>query len=480
MTTTKLIAHNTAIQIIGKSLSTVLGLVAVGIMTRTLGAEKFGWYVTATGFLQFIGIFSDFGFTAITAKMLSEATYDKTRLLNNLFTWRFLTALFFQGLAPLIILFFPYPTPIKLAVIIMAISFFAISLNQIFIGYYQSNLKMATQITGELLGRFLLVGGLIFISLEKYGFLPAMTVITTASVAYTFYLWQQSEGVHFEIDRTISRSILQKIWPTATTVIFNVFYLQGDRVILPLYVSQTDMAIYGAAYRVLDIVIQSAWMIMGIMMPLVAFAWSKKLTDEFKKRYQMSLDLVSLVLLPIMFGVMALSEPIMRLIGGQQFAQSGAILQLLSIAIIGISFGNIFGYLVLAIDRQKQAIWIYFSDAIITVALYFILIRRYGIYGSAVAAIFSELYAGIGLMFLANHYANFKPHFKTVLKIILASSTMGFAVYQTHPFFVYITSDIPHLDILASILFGILIYGALIFLLKIISKNTLREVLLKK
>ena len=465
MSLTKSIAKNTAVQIIGKTISTVLGLVAVGIMTRTLGVEKFGWYVTATGFLQFIGIFSDFGFTAITAKMLSEPELDKTKLLNNLFTWRFITALFFQGLAPLVILLFPYPAPIKMAVAIMSLSFFAISVNQIFIGYCQSTLKMALQMTGEILGRVILVVGLLLISAKNYGFLPAMGIITLASVAYTFYLWAKSPPVKFSIDKAISKIIFQKIWPTAITVIFNAFYLQGDRVILPLYTTQTDVALYGAAYRILDVVTQSAWMIMGIMMPLVTFAWSRNLTDEFKKKYQMSLDLVTLFLVPMVAGIIVLANPIMTLVGGKEFVSSGRILQFLSIAILGIAFGNIFGYMALAIDRQRQAMWIYFSDAVLTTIAYFVLIPKYGMYGAAMAAIFSELYAGLGLMLLANHYAKFVPGFKTLGKIILASIIMGAAIYKLQP-----------LNIVISIIIGVAVYGLLVILLKIISKQTIAEV----
>jgi O-antigen/teichoic acid export membrane protein len=472
MSLTKAIAKNTLIQIIGKAISTLLGLLAVGIMTRTLGVEKFGWYVTATGFLQFVGIFSDFGFTAITAKMLSEPEFDKTKLLNNLFTWRFLTALFFQGLSPLVILLFPYPAPIKIAVAIMALSFFAIAVNQIFIGYCQSALKMAVQMTGEILGRIILVVGLLLISTQNYGFLPAMGIITLASVAYTFYLWLKTPSVKFSIDKDISKTIFQKIWPTATTVIFNAFYLQGDRVILPLYTAQTEVALYGAAYRILDVITQTAWMVMGIMMPLVTFAWSRNLIDEFKRKYQMSLDLVTLFLIPMIAGIIVLANPIMILLAGEEFVGSGRILQFLSVAILGIAFGNIFGYMALAIDRQRQAMWIYFSDAVLTTIAYFVLIPRYGMYGAAIAAIFSELYAGLGLMILANHYAKFVPSFKTLGKIILASAVMGVVVYKVQPLL-----ESTSLNILLSIVLGAAIYGLLVIGLKIISKQTLSEIL---
>lgn len=477
MSTKKLIAKNTLVQIIGKTVSTGLALAAVGIMTRTLGVEKFGWYVTAAGFLQFIGILSDFGFTAITAKMLSEPNLDKTKLLNNLFTWRFLTALLFQGMAPFIILLFPYPAPIKMAVAIMSLSFFAISVNQIFIGYCQSALKMAFQVAGEILGRIILVSGLLMVAAKNYGFLPAMAVITLASVTYTFYLWRQSPGVKFSIDKDISKIIFQKIWPTAITVIFNAFYLQGDRVILPLYTAQTDVALYGAAYRIIDVVAQSAWMIMGVMMPLVTFAWSRNLTEEFKKKYQMSLDLVTLFLMPMIAGILVVANSIMSLIGGAEFENlenPGRILQVLSIAILGIAFGNIFGYMALAIERQRQAIWIYFSDAILTTIAYFVLIPRYGMYGAAVAAIFAEIYAGLGLMILANHYAKFTPHFKTLGKIILASTIMGSIIYKLQPL-----NSSASLNIILTIILGSGIYTALVFGLKIISKQTFLEVFKK-
>ena len=214
--------------------------------------------------------------------MLSEPYFDKNKLLNNLFTWRFLTAFLFQGLAPILILLFPYPAPIKMAVLVTTLSFFAISLNNIFIGYYQSQLKMFIQMSGEILGRIVLVVGLLLVARGNYGFLPTMGVVTLASVVYTFYLWLRSPGARFAFDRAISKAIFIKIWPTALTVIFNAFYLQGDRVILPLYASQADVGLYGAAYRVLDMLAQAAAMIMGIMMPLVTFAWSRNLIDDFK------------------------------------------------------------------------------------------------------------------------------------------------------------------------------------------------------
>ncbi|MBU1895837.1 oligosaccharide flippase family protein, partial [Patescibacteria group bacterium] len=80
MSVTKKIAHNTMVQIVGKIFSTVLGLVALGMMTRYLGAEQFGWYITTIAFLQFVGILIDFGLIPVTAQMMSEPKFDKIKL----------------------------------------------------------------------------------------------------------------------------------------------------------------------------------------------------------------------------------------------------------------------------------------------------------------------------------------------------------------------------------------------------------------
>ena len=464
MSEVRKIAHNTAWQFGGKIISTGLGLIAVAIMTRTLGVEQFGWYSTAVGFLQFIGIFTDFGFTVVTSSMLSEPAHDKSKLLGNLFTWRMITALVTQGLIPLTIFFFPYPAPIKWAVVIMSLSFIGVSLNQVFIAYYQTKLALHIQAIGEVIGRIFLVAGLIFVAIGNYGFLAMTVIITLASFAYTAYLWLRAEPIHFQIDRDISRSILKKIWPVALAVIFNCFYLQGDRVILPLFASQAEVGLYGAAYRVIDIALQISAMIMGMLLPLITFAWSRGLKEDFKKQAQRGFDLMSLFIIPIIAGALALSGPIMRFVAGDDFAASGAFLRIQILTMFGILFGTVFGHINLAIGRQKQALWIYLFDAILAVIAYFIFIPMLGGFGAAWVRVGSEIFAGAGLLIMAGVFSGFWPRLGAFIKIIFSGVIMGYIVYIIQP-----------MNLLISILIGIVVYAVLVLSLRVISKQTLHE-----
>jgi O-antigen/teichoic acid export membrane protein len=463
------IALNTGFQISGKILSTLLGIAAVMVMTRYLGVEQFGWYTTAVGFLQFIGLLSDFGFTVTTANMLSEPAFDKGKLFGTLFTWRFLTALLFNGLAPILIIFFPYPTPVKLAVVIAAISFFALALNQAFVGYYQAKIRTNLVAIGEIIGRTVLLVGVVLAFYFNWTFLWIMAIVALGSIINCLYLWSKSEAIHFSIDKEISKAVYKKIWPNATAVIFNAFYLQGDRVILPLFVSQTLVGLYGAAYRVLDIVIQIATLIMGIMLPLITFSWSRGQTQEFKERYQLAINLSALVLFPLLIGIVIKAEPIMSFVASEKFIGSGDILRYLALSILGICFGVAFGYTALAINRQRQALWIYGSNAILSILGYFIFIPRFGVWGAVGVTIFSEIYSGLLLFALVTWASKTLPKIFTLIKITLASLLMGL-----------ILLEYPNKSLFPSVLIGTLSYTLLVLGLRIISWRTIKEILFPK
>lgn len=469
MNTIKKIALNTTFQITGKAISTILGVAAVMVMTRHLGVEKFGWYTTAVGFLQFVGLLSDFGFTVTTANMLSEPSFDKKKLFNTLFTWRLLTAFIFNGISPIIILLFPYPPQVKWAVTIAAVSFFFLAVNQSFIGYYQAKIKTNFIAIGEILGRIILLLGVVLAFYLNWNFLIVMVIVAIGSTTNCLYLWYKSESIELSLDKDISRAIYKKIWPNATAVIFNSFYLQGDRVILPLFVSQTSVGLYGAAYRVLDIVIQIATLIMGIMLPLITFSWTRKKMEEYKNHYHLAINLIALLLFPILAGIIIKADSIMNFVASDKFSGSGDILKYLSASIFGLIFGVSFGYIALAINRQRQALWVYGSAAILSIIGYFIFIPRFGVWGAVGVTIFSEIYVGLFLMFLVIKTTKILPNFYTIIKIILASFIMGILLIK-----------IPTNSLAITTLLGIIIYSFLVITLRIISLQTIKEIISKK
>ncbi|MBT3817181.1 MAG: flippase [Candidatus Magasanikbacteria bacterium] len=476
MTITKKLAHNVAAQLIGKIISTLLGLLAVIMLTRYLGVEQYGWYTTVISFLGFAGILVDFGMAPLTAQMTSERPTNITdkafkekqiHIFHNLFTFRLITAFIFFALVPIIAWFFPYPLEVKIAISFTTISFFAISMNLVSVGLYQTRLKTHLQSIGEVIGRIVLVLGIIFMIRAQANFLPVLGIITLSNVAYAlFVLYSTNKLVKLRLvyDKTVWREIIKKMWPIAISIIFNVVYLRGDTLILAHFHSQIDVGLYGAAYRVIDIVSQLAMMMMGLLLPLLAHAWSRELKTEFKKYYQQAFDVMMMLGLPIVTGTILAAKPIILLFKEEYL---GAVypLQVLSLAVLGVYFSAIYGHAAVAINRQKETIWVFASNAIITFTGYMIFIPMYGIPGAAWMTVFSELYTGVMLFFIIRHYSKTSLSLTTWWKIVISTTAMGMVVYAMQN---------QHIAIIIPV--AMLVYALFLYITRAVKKSFIVEI----
>lgn len=506
MSLKKQLAHNTAAQVGGKIISTLLGLIAIGILTRYLGTEQFGWYITTLAFLQFFAILIDFGLIPVTAQMMSEVPKEipddphalssyRARLMKNLLGFRFATAIVGLGIAPIIAIFFPYPIEVKIAILFTTINMLSVSMNQIFIGYYQSKLSTYIQALGEVVGRIALIIGLVLCLYFQWPFIPVMWAITLSSVVYTTVMWlyaKKTTSVTLAYDPVLWKKIAIKMWPIAISIMFNVIYLKGDTIILSLFQNQHEVGLYGAAYRVIDIVAQIAMMIMGLILPLLAYAWSKKDIATFKSHLQLSFNIMMLLAIPMVAILITLSERIMVFVAGEPFRDAAFPLILLSISVVGIFIGGIFGHVAVAINRQKETIWVYALTALMTTILYIVFIPIFGITGAAWGRVFSELCAGILLYITISKFTSLSLSFDVTIKALLAGLCMTtvLEIMNTIPFLVSLTTGLdPYspthtltkgLLLCFSILSGGSVYALTIILTKAISPETLAEVLTLK
>lgn len=396
------VAQNTIIQIIGKSVTTMLGILALVLMTRYLGTEGFGQYTTISSFLVFFGILVDFGLTLVTAQMLAEPGAEQNKTISNLFTVRFFSAFIFLGMAPLVVLFFPYPAVVKVGVAIATLPYFLLSLNQILVGLFQKNLQMGKVMLAEFVSRLILLVLIIFAIWLDLGLLAIITttVISTIAAFTTNFIFSLKYiRISFAFDWKIWRKIFQKCWPLAFGIAFNLIYFKADTIILSLYRTQTEVGLYGAPYRVLEVVLTIPTMFMGVILPILTNFWLSKKLAEFEKVVKMSFDFLIILAVPMVVGTLFLAKPLMIMIAGKDFSPSGEILKILILASGIIFVGTFFGHIIVAIEKQKQMIWAYGLTAILSLIGYLIFIPHYSYFGAAWMTVFAEsLIALIGFL----------------------------------------------------------------------------------
>lgn len=473
MSFTRKVAFNTFVQILGKGLGTVLGLFTIALMTRYLGTEGFGFYSTVITYLSFFGIIIEFGLHITSLQLIAEGRHNKDKLISNIFTLRIVSALAAFAVAPILIWFFPYPLLVKLGVLVATASFLFITWNQILIGVLQINLRMDKGSIAEVLGRVVLLAGVGFAVYMGWGFLYIMGAIVLGSFAnflYNYLAARKYIKISLQFDYKLWKTVISRSWPIGFSIFFNLLYLKADMLILSIVRTQTEVGIYGATYRFLDVLTTVPAMFMGLVLPVLRASWVAKDSEKFKRVFQKAFDFMVILSVPLIFGTIATAEKIILLIAGEEFIAAVPVLQLIIVALGAIFIGGgLYGYTIIALNKQRSMMWGYAITAVFSLSLYFIFIPKYSYYGAAAVTVFSEYLISFLIMYVVYKTANFIPNLKILFKSLLASVIMYYVLqfFMTYNLFILV-------------MIGAAVYSIVLLAVRGVSKDMIKEVLALK
>lgn len=457
------IAKNTAIQISGKVVSTILGLFSVALIARYLGQDGFGLYTTVLTFLTFFAVIADLGLTLVTAQMIGglKEKDEENRILSNLFTLRLFSALLLLGLAPITVLFFPYPPAVKIGVVIAAAAFLFPALNQVIIGLFQKRLVMGRDALAEVIGRLVLIIGLV--AAKKYDLgLNGVLISTVLAGAINFifhYLCSRRYArIRLTVDFSLWKDIIGRSWPLAITIMLNLIYLRADTLILSLMKSPGEVGLYGAAYRVIDVLTTIPFMFAGLILPILTAAWLNGDRPYFRSILQKSFDVMAMLAIPLLVGAQFLGSAVMRFVAGQDFTASGPILQWLIFAVAAIFLGTMFSHAVIAIDKQRRMIGFYVFTSLSSLVAYLLLIPRFSYFGAAGVTIYSEMMIAVFSAYCVYKYSRCRLGLSVLYKSLLAGWAMGLLLYFFAPIFTNRLWSLIAVIIISSLAYFLFLY----------------------
>lgn len=476
MSVARALAWNTGVQVAGKVVSTGIGIAIIGIMTRLLGQQGFGAYSTANAFLQIFALLLDLGLNVTQVALLGEHAGDKKyedRCTSALFTLRIIMSLLVLCvIAPIVAFLFPYPLELKLAIIALTGSFVFPSLNQIVIGAEQRHLKMHVAAIAENIGRVIALIGLILAGFYGWSLVPMMWIITLASLGnfiVNILYARTFASFRWNWDPEFWKSTLKRSWPVGLSIAFVLLYFKADTLILSLARDQAEVGIYGAAYRVLEILITIPFMYAGLLLPILSNAWAKKDNERFKKMMSASIDVMLLMIIPIIVGTWLLGTDLMVIVAGEDFRSAGPVLSILILGVGAIYLNTIFSHAIIALDAQRKMIPIYATVAILSLSGYILLIPEYGILAAAWITVAAETAVGFGSFIFTYRKAPLAFSPRALLAALTASAVMALAVFYLRNFPLFV-----------SISAAAVVYSLATLALGGVPMATIREILARK
>ncbi len=481
MSLSRKIAHNTAIQMGGKVIGTVLSLIAAGFVLRYLGSDGFGRYTIIISFLQVFGILMDMGLYIVLIKRLAQLNDDSKKEANNIFTLRIISGLFVLGLAPMAAWVISlsnanYDKEIVLGIALTTFFFFFISLNQLLSAVFQKFLRTDWIAIAELVGKTVLLSTtllVIWIGLPLLWVMGTLVASSFANFLVNFLASRKFLKLKLQLHWPIVKDVFQESWPVALSIFFGLIYFKGDTVILSFFEPDEVVGWYGAPYKILEVLITFPAMFAGLTLPVLTSAWQNKEHEQFSRMLQKSFDALALFAIPMVAGAAALSPQIIGVIAGGDYGPSVPLLRILIIATAAIFVGTLFTYLVVALNKQRTMIFGYAFAAITSLAAYLMLIPRFSILGAAWVTVYSEVAVLLIALAIVLRTSKVRLSLGRAIKSALAAAVMyGVLVLIVPPLAGLITQWEPLLSNVTQLLV-LVPFGGMVYLLLMLAMRGL-------
>lgn len=431
MSLNQALAKNSALQIGGKLLGTIFGLVTFYLMLHFFNTDGFGLYTTAMTYVTIFAIIVDFGLTLTTTQMISEPEVDEAKILGNLVSMRVLSASVFMPLAVISAWFIPQYESIMPIIMIGSITYFISAIAQMFLGVFQKRLNVGMVVLAETLARIVSLVGIIIVGLT-HGTIVEAAVAFLAGIIVQITIVVLATNKHVklrpEIDLKVWREIIVRSWPIGISILFNLLYLKGDIFFMSIFgISPTEIGQYGSAYKVVDVMTMIPVTFMGLMLPILTRAWSENRPEEFKRHLQHGFDLLAIIALPFAAGAIVLGVPIMTAVKSD-LTLAGQVLGVLGPAVAILFFGSLYGHAVVALQKQRLMTLAYAIVAVFAIAGYVTYIPKYGAWAAAWVTLGSEFLIAALAYITVTRFSGATTDLKMFTRAIAASGIMTAAI----------------------------------------------------
>jgi O-antigen/teichoic acid export membrane protein len=327
-------------------------------------------------------------------------------------------------------------------------------------------MAMAEVAIAEVWGRLALLAG-VWISIRSdWGFYPIIAAVSLGSLVNFSILYFKSKkyvAYKWRLDREVLKEIWNTSWPLAITISLTLIYFRADTIVLSLVRSPEEVGIYGAAYKVLEILIQFPYLFLGLILPLLTefFLTSRPLYDKI---FHKAFDFLAIIAVPMVAATWLLSGKIMELVAGPDFIIAAAPLNILIIAAGLIYFGALAGYAIVAAGLQKKMIGFYIFDAVFSLTTYLIFIPLYGYFAAAILTVITETIIALSAFWILYRRLNLLPKLVVFLKSILAATIMCAVLWL-----------LISQSLITLVFIGLIVYFVALHLLKGIDKEMIGE-----
>jgi len=466
----KAIFWNTASQVIVRFITLAFTLISIKLLANYLGPEGVGNYNTITTYVNFFIVIADLGLFAVTVREIAKNPDSEPRIISNVFTLRFFSALFASVIAVIIVFLTNYSSDIKLGVLIATGFLFFNLLGSVYDMVLQYRLKMQYSALAEFLSKVIAIIALYIIIITHGSFLAIMSTVAITGIGIFVFKWLFARTfIEFgpKYDKKIASWIFNAAWPLGLVFIINNLYFKLDTLLLFVIKGATAVGIYSVSYKILEVTAFIGSYFASALKPAI----SEKITTDKQavaSIIRKSISVMVFISMPLLIVSIVFSKDIILFLSTKDFLAGSNALIFLSITLPLIYLDTLLIEILIANDERKTLIKIAGFILLFNLVANLIFIPLFSYMGAAFTTLLSELI----LLLINLHYTRkivkYKIDYPVLFKItIISISTFTIAM----------TSKQTDINFLILIMISIVVYLVLASWLKIIKLASVKDLL---
>ena len=402
-----------------------LAFASIPLLTRYLGVDDFGRYVTVLSLIAIAGLISDAGLTVVGMReYVVRDAGSRSRLLTNLVGLRVLVAATGAAGATMFAVLAGYGTAMVFGTALAGIGLVLLVIQQTYTIPLQSDLRLGLVSGFDLARHALTMVGIVALIVAGAGlvaFLAVPVPVGLAIVALTAFAIRGRSLLRPRFQSEEWRYLMREALPVAIASTIGAFFYRSAIITMSLIATPDETGYFSASFRVIEAILIVAGLVTASAFPIVARAAHD---DRGRLVYAMQ----RLFDVGVILGVWAAScvvlgaEAAMAIVGGPEFEPAAAVLQVQGVALAWGFLVAVWATGLWALRDQRALAWANLVGVGLAIGLTAALIPRYGAMGAAVAmTIVEALLAAMYAYALMRNRPDLRPSLAVVPKSVAAA-----------------------------------------------------------
>ncbi|MCW4011338.1 MAG: oligosaccharide flippase family protein [Candidatus Bathyarchaeota archaeon] len=410
----------------GLAASTIISAVSLVVLARILPPSEFGLVGVTLTAPQFIMVFTDLGINSAIVKYSAQYRAENREehlrnILNAGVTFQIVLGAIFMVICFLLsgflatnVLQRPEIEPlIRIASLTIFAGVLATTAQSVFVGYERMELYAATQILQASI-KGVLASALVIVGLGVFGAILGTSIAFVISGLISMLLYYLAIHRHIHKEKSTSlkasnaiKTMLKYGLPLSASAIIASFLLQFYNLLIAIYSSDASIGNFNVAVNFTVFITFFVTPIATVLFPLFSKINPKTEIETLSKTFRFSVKYAALFVTPAAAALIALAEPVIRTLFGQQYVEAPLYLALYVLVMCVYSaFGSMTVDNILnGLGRTKVTFALTLATLAIGLPLSVLLVPLFGIVGLIAATLVAGIPdIAIGLWWLKKQY----------------------------------------------------------------------------